>query len=209
MDGLAYEIQESARAKRLSVRVHRDGRVVVVRPSRAPRAFGLRGQVTDAQVERFLASKRAWIQTTQEKFSKRAERRKKTEEKLAEKFGWGPAVEMPRLRRGTKAYEAARASARSLVHERLTHYSRLYGLSYGTISIRNQKTRWGSCSPHGNLSFNYRIAFLPAHLADYIVVHELCHTKEHNHSKRFWDLVARTIPEHVTYRKELRTRYVM
>lgn len=94
--------------------------------------------------------------------------------------------------------------ARALVRERLQHFNRFYGLSWNSISIRNQRSRWGSCSRKRNLSFNYKLALLPKHLADYVIVHELCHIKEMNHSKSFWDLVAKTAPEHKVNRKELR-----
>lgn len=195
-----YEIRESARAKRLSIAVHPDGRVVVTKPASGGNGLLGRSRMTDEQVERFVAQRREWIETTQEKFRKLAARRQKA--------GGGPSVAMPRLRRGSKEYELIRKNARALVESRLPHFSRLYGFSYGSISIRNQKTRWGSCSQEGNLSFNYRIAHLPSHLADYVIVHELCHTNQHNHSKRFWDLVSQTIPEHSAHRKELRNRYV-
>ena len=73
------------------------------------------------------------------------------------------------------------------------------------MSIRKQKSRWGSASKRsGNLNFNYRIAFLPPALADLLVVHELCHLIEANHSKRFWAQVSRAIPEYQALRRELR-----
>ncbi|MCR4325328.1 MAG: M48 family metallopeptidase [Patescibacteria group bacterium] len=75
---------------------------------------------------------------------------------------------------------------------------------HGKIFIRNQKSRWGSCSHNGNLSFNYRILFLPPYLAAYVVVHELCHLREMNHSRAFWSLVAKEIPDYASRRKALR-----
>ena len=101
-------------------------------------------------------------------------------------------------------YALHKKNARTLAEERLVHFNSLYHFSYDRISIRNQKTRWGSCSKKGNLSFNYRIVLLPPHLADYIIVHELCHLEVFNHSKQFWDMVARTIPAHRELRRELR-----
>ncbi len=95
--------------------------------------------------------------------------------------------------------------ARVLVLERLAIYNQIYQYKYNRISIRDQKTRWGSCSSKGNINFNYKIALLPTHLADYIVVHELCHVGEMNHSSRFWDLVARTIPNYLECRAQLKS----
>jgi len=79
--------------------------------------------------------------------------------------------------------------ARALVHELLVECNKHYGFLYNKVFIRNTRTRWGSCSSRGNLGFNYRIAKLPPELQRYIVVHELCHLKEFNHSPAFWKLV--------------------
>ena len=86
--------------------------------------------------------------------------------------------------------------AAKLVLRKIEKYNKIYNFSYNKIFIRNQRTRWGSCSQKKNLSFNYKIIFLPDELADYLVVHELCHLKEFNHSRRFWDLVRVAIPDY-------------
>lgn len=112
-------------------------------------------------------------------------------------------IELPKLCRGTKTYRAAVREARRDVAERLVRLNREYGYKIGKVAIRKQKSRWGSCSQKGNLNFNVRIVFLPDHLRDYVIVHELCHLGEFNHSKVFWDLVARTVPDWKTRRKEL------
>jgi len=101
-------------------------------------------------------------------------------------------------------YLRDKEGARDLVMERLAHFNQHYNLKWGRVAIRNQRSRWGSCSKQGNLNFNYRIAHLPPHLQDYLVVHEMCHLREHNHSRAFWSLVAETIPSYATCRRELR-----
>ena len=94
--------------------------------------------------------------------------------------------------------------ARALVMEKLMVFGKIYNLFPNRIAIRNTKSRWGSCSKRGNLNFNYRIVFLPPALADYLVVHELCHLGEFNHSPKFWNLVAVAVPDYKKLRKELR-----
>lgn len=94
--------------------------------------------------------------------------------------------------------------ALALAEERVAHFNRIYKYRFNRINIKDQKTRWGSCSRKGNLNFNYKIALLPSRLADYIIVHELCHLGQFNHSRKFWNLVARTIPDYLDIKKELR-----
>jgi predicted metal-dependent hydrolase len=104
----------------------------------------------------------------------------------------------------TKHYVAHKESARVFVVARLAYFNQFYNLTWGRVAIRNQRRCWGSCSAKGNLNFNYKIQFLPPHLADYIIVHELCHLKELNHGKQFWDLVAEQLPNYVELLTELR-----
>lgn len=95
--------------------------------------------------------------------------------------------------------------ARALANHRLRHFNMHYGLKWNRISVRNQRTMWGSCTEDGNLSFNYKIALLPPPLADYVIVHELCHLRQMNHSKAFWELVSETVPDWRWRRKALTT----
>ncbi len=96
--------------------------------------------------------------------------------------------------------------ARALARERISHFNAAYNFAVGKIAIRNQRSRWGSASERGNLNFHYKIALLPVHLADYIIVHELCHLGAFNHSREFWSLVSRTIPDHKKRRREVKEK---
>ena len=92
--------------------------------------------------------------------------------------------------------EVLRQQARELVTKRVEYYAPIVGVNYGRIAIRAQHTRWGSCSSKGNLNFNCLLALLPPAVLDYVVVHELCHRKELNHSARFWAEVERVLPDY-------------
>ncbi|MDX6518963.1 MAG: hypothetical protein QOF50_1809 [Gaiellaceae bacterium] len=94
-----------------------------------------------------------------------------------------------------------RQRARSLLHELAAAEALRLGVSFERIAIRDQRTRWGSCSSRGTLSFNWRLVLAPPGVARYVVVHELCHLREPNHSPRFWQLVAAARPG---YREERR-----
>ena len=102
--------------------------------------------------------------------------------------------------------EQLREQARKLVAERVKHFAPIVGVTYGQIAIRTQHTRWGSCSSKGNLNFNCLLALVPPEVLDYVVVHELCHRKELNHSARFWNEVERILPDYKTKRSWLKER---
>ena len=80
----------------------------------------------------------------------------------------------------------SKTEARKRIITRLVELARQYGFTYNKVSIRNQRTRWGSCSAKGNISLNVKLVALPPELSDYVILHELAHTRVHNHSKRFW-----------------------
>lgn len=108
----------------------------------------------------------------------------------------------------TKRLEALerryRNAARAQLERRVAYYHRLTGGRYTSITIRDQKTRWGSCSSRGTLSFNYRLIFAPPAVLDYVVVHELCHLTHMNHSKDFWNMVGTIMPDYAVHKKWLR-----
>jgi predicted metal-dependent hydrolase len=127
--------------------------------------------MTEDEIEEVLASQRAWVAR---------ERRK----------------QVPRLRLDARAVseEEARRGARELVTMVVEEEAPALRVSYRRIEIRDQRTRWGSCSPRGTLCFNWRLVLAPFEVLDYVVVHELCHLREPNHSPRFWGLVATRRP---------------
>jgi hypothetical protein len=94
--------------------------------------------------------------------------------------------------------------ATKIVRQTIEKFRALYEFHPKKIFIRNQTTRWGSCSGRGNLSFNFRLVYLPEPLADYLIFHELCHLAEMNHSFRFWALVARAVPDYKKRKAALR-----
>ena len=94
--------------------------------------------------------------------------------------------------------------ALKVITDKVRHYAELMQVSYGRITIRNQKTRWGSCSAKGNLNFNCLLMLVPDEVVNYVVVHELCHLVEMNHSKAFWKQVERILPEYKKHRDWLK-----
>lgn len=172
---IPFTLRRHPRSRTIRLSIHRDGRVVVSAPPRASLKL----------VEAFVTSKISWIISKLDYFSSL------------------PKSRVPKLSRAE--IMRYKVLAKRLAHERLQYFNRFYGFTYHSISIRNQKTRWGSCSKTGRINFNYKIVLLPPELADYVVVHELCHLGAFNHSQKFWDLVDRTIPNHRALRKQLRT----
>jgi predicted metal-dependent hydrolase len=106
------------------------------------------------------------------------------------------------IRRALEAWYRRQASA--IFAERLAVCNAGYSFAYGRVAIKEQKSRWGSCSRKGNLNFNWRLLLAPLPVLDYVVTHELCHLRELNHSPRFWALVARGCPDYATHRRWLR-----
>jgi len=104
----------------------------------------------------------------------------------------------------TKSYLEHKELARREVTSRVEHYAKLHGFAYGRIAIRDTRRSWGSCSSLGNLNFSYKLIFLPPHLRDYVVIHELCHLRELNHSDRFWSEVAVIMPQYKECYRELK-----
>lgn len=172
---IEYTVRKYRSAKRLRIAISCDGNCMVTLPWRM--------SMWDA--EKFIQKNSEWVL---EKM------------KAMKKIGCNNLL----LHRDKKEYQKVKEYARDFVTKRLEKYKEFYGFEYKKIAIRNQKTRWGSCSRKGNLNFNYKIILLPERHADYIIVHELCHLKEFNHSKRFWNLVSQTIPEYKEIKKRLK-----
>ena len=94
--------------------------------------------------------------------------------------------------------------ARDMISSRVDHYKAMLGVEPSKIAIKDQKTRWGSCSSKGNVNFNWRLVLAPPGIQDYVVIHELCHLKVHSHSARFWSAVSSIIPDYKDRRTWLR-----
>ena len=171
---LRYVLNRSRRARKLSINVSCDGRVSVTLPN----------FLSSDSAENFVAKKADWIFSKLDLF-------------------W-PFKARPKKINRRREYLKYKNRARELVKERLKYFNQFYGFEYHRIAIKKQRTRWGSCSKKGNLNFNYKIALIPQKQADYILVHELCHLKEFNHSQNFWNLVAQTFPDYKKIRKEIR-----
>ena len=103
-----------------------------------------------------------------------------------------------------KTYKKEKEKARKIIESRVYYFGDLYGFKFKRIAIRSQRTRWGSCTRDGNLNFNYKLIYLPVKIMDYVIVHELCHLDQLNHSKKFWFLVSEIIPNYRELRRELK-----
>ena len=172
-----YEIIYSSR-RTAAIQIRPDGRVQVRVPNQCPRSF----------IDSFLQQKEDWV------LRHLARIEKQKEEKAS--------PERPPLSAEDKA--RYRAAAREIFTRKAEYYARIMGVTYGRISIREQKTRWGSCSAKGNLNFNWRLIFAPEEVLDYVVVHELAHRKEINHSRAFYAVVESVLPDYRRARKWLR-----
>lgn len=169
------EVRRSNR-KTISIEVTKEVKVLVRAPYRMPLS----------EIQRFVNEKSDWIE--------------KHVQKMLEKQQ--EVLEVERLT--TEQIRALAKQALEVIPERAAYYAEIIGVTYGRITIRNQKTRWGSCSGKGNLNFNCLLMLTPPEVLDYVVVHELCHRKEMNHSKRFWNEVEKVLPDYRERRKWLK-----
>jgi len=172
---IPYQIKVSRRARNLRIAVYEGGKVVVI----VPWFLGME------KAAQFVGEKTNWILKKLEYFK-----------------NVKPSV-FPRSSK--REYKKYKNLASHLAMQKVEKWNSVYGFKYNRINIKNQKTRWGSCSKKGNLNFNYKIVHLPEKVLDYLVVHELCHLKEFNHSKNFWDLIGKAIPGYAKLRKELKS----
>ena len=160
--------------KTIALQIKSDGRIIV----RAP----LRMAAKD--IQRFVDSKAAWIEKHLSNIQQRQQ----------------PISSAFTLEQLHQLAEPAKSD----LPRRVARFAALVGVTYGRITIRAQKSRWGSCSGKGNLNFNCLLMLCPEDVRDYVVVHELCHRKELNHSPRFWAEVEKVLPGYKGQRKWLK-----
>lgn len=156
--------------KTYSIQVNSDLSVTIRAPRRA----------TDKEIGQILKEKQSWILKQQEKI--------REQKNLYEELGMKPFTR--------EEIEKLADQAVEYIPRRVEYFAKKEGISYGRITIRNQKTRWGSCSSRGNLNFNCLLMLAPPEVIDYVVVHELCHRRQMNHQKAFWDEVEKILPEY-------------
>ena len=168
--GLSVLLVRSSR-KTLAVQIRADGTVIARAPLRMPKD----------RILCFLSEKASWIRMQQGRMQEREKMRQQA-----------------RIHLDAAQEKELRERAKSVLAQRTAYFARQIGVTYGRITVRDQKTRWGSCSQTGNLNFNFRLILAPLEVLDYVVVHELCHRRQMNHSTQFWQEVAQVLPE---YRK--------
>jgi len=217
---ISYIIKRSARAKHVRLEVRPETGLTVV----IPKSYKI-GQISD-----LLEAKGSWILDKLAKYGevqplyaekevksgdaipylgrdlevvKRQNRRNADSVKL-EQDRLVVSLRSPSSRLNLILEQWYRIQAAKLIKERTDKLSARLGLTYNRVIIRGQKTRWGSCSHKGNLSFNWKLIMAPEPVIDYVIIHELAHLKEMNHTKRFWELVAQHCPEWREHRKWLK-----
>lgn len=171
---MEYKLVRSKR-KTLALYVRQDGSLEVRAPLKTSKAY----------IEEFINQKQDWIRSTRSELSQRQERK-----------------EIVKI----SAEDAAKykKQAKALLQQKCSFYGEIMGLRPVAIRVNSAKTRWGSCNGRGEINFSFRLLFAPDELIDYVVVHELAHLKEMNHSAAFWAVVVNTMPDYQARRKRLR-----
>ena len=165
-----------SKRKTVAIQIKKDGTICV----RAPYAM------KNIEIKKLLKEKETWILRNLKKIEKTQLQCETTEKLLREEL------------------QQLADLALKVIPDKVRQYAEMMQLSYGRITIRNQKTRWGSCSAKGNLNFNCLLMLVPDEVVDYVVVHELCHLLEMNHSEAFWQQVERIIPDYKIQRDWLK-----
>ena len=179
MDHTDYEITLiRSRRKSLAIEITPGLQVVV----RAPAQMPVR------EINAFVQEKDDWIRAHLQRMAEKKRLREQCREQALSK----------------EELQELAAQAMKLIPQKVRYYAPIIGVTYGRITIRNQRTRWGSCSGKGNLNFNCLLLLMPEEVLDYVVVHELCHRKEMNHSARFWEEVEKILPDYRQRRKWLK-----
>lgn len=172
-----YEVRRSKRAKRMRLAVYCDGNFIVTIPQ----------NFSSNSIDRYVIAKSNWVISKLDFFEELNKKQK--------------------LIPGTDGYDEYKDKALEMVTERLIALNKkYYKLNFNKITIKSQKTRWGSCSKRGNLNFNYKILFLAPKMRDYIMVHELCHLKEFNHARKYWIMVKKAIPDYKEITEDLKVK---
>ncbi|MCK9379251.1 MAG: M48 family metallopeptidase [Candidatus Moranbacteria bacterium] len=169
-----YNIRKSSRACHLRLTICDQGKLTITVPC----------GITLNQLEKFICQKGDWILDKLEFFRSRRKNAKFVSSQ--------------------EEYLQKKSEARKIISEKADFFCQRFGFAYKKIAIRNQKSRWGSCSSRGNLNFHYKLADMPERYIDYVVAHELCHLKEMNHSKKFWNLVSQIAPDYKKIIKEMK-----
>ena len=169
-----------SKRRTIGLEIKADGHVY----ARAPR------QLTNGELVDFIRERQDWIV---QKWFYITERRRQEEARPKRDYEENPELE-----------SIYRKKARQRLEDRCAYYAGRMGVSYNRIAIRAAKTRWGSCSAQGNLNFHWKLVLMPPEVLDYVVVHELAHRKEMNHSQRFWEEVEKILPDYRRRRKWLK-----
>lgn len=186
---MTEQIRLSKNGKTLRLQILRSARRTIALEVKNQERILLRipSYLSDRELRSFLEQEKAWIFEKTEQMLKKQESRETT---------------------GAVSYESLSASEKKQIKDhfaaRVAYYQQKMGVTVERITIRNQKTCWGSCSAKGNLNFNYQLYYLPGKLLDYVVVHELAHRRHMNHSAEFWQEVERYCPEYRERRRELK-----
>ena len=157
--------RQSKKAKNIRIKINFSGEVEVIHPTRISRNYA----------EKFVEEKKDWIEKHLSKISRK---------------NINPTLNID----SREHFLIHKEQALDFVTERIKFWNKKYGFTYNEIRVKKLKSNWGTCSSKKVLTFNYKILFLAPHIADYIVVHELCHLQEMNHSHRFWKLVEQEFP---------------